>query len=175
MQDVLQREEVTKGKEARQHLQFVLATTDQLDDVIASLSFLKNIPAIDASRIAIVGHSFGGQLALLTAGRNSVIRAVVTFAAAANSWKRSSELRQSLLAVVRQTTVPIMFIQADNDYSTAPSRALAAELKRLHKPHLLKIYPAVGANADDGHNFLYLGMPQWENDLFDFLDKNVKH
>src|SRR5262249_49916884 len=44
MQDVLQREEVTKGKEARQHLQFVLATTEQLDDVIASLSFLKNIP-----------------------------------------------------------------------------------------------------------------------------------
>jgi len=175
MQDVLQREEVTKGKEARQHLQFVLATTEQLDDVIASLSFLKNIPAIDASHIAIVGHSFGGQLALLTAGRNNTIRAVATFAAAANSWERSSELRESLLAAVDQTTVPIMFIQAHNDYSTAPSRALAAELERLHKPHLLKIYPAVGTNADDGHNFLYLAIPQWENDLFDFLDKNVKH
>lgn len=44
MQDVLRREKATKGKEARQHLQFVLATTDHLDDVIASLSFLKPYP-----------------------------------------------------------------------------------------------------------------------------------
>ena len=28
LQDILKREEATKGKEARQHLQFVLATTD---------------------------------------------------------------------------------------------------------------------------------------------------
>jgi carboxymethylenebutenolidase len=42
MQDILQREEATKGKEARQHLQFALAATDHLDDVIAALSFLKS-------------------------------------------------------------------------------------------------------------------------------------
>src|SRR5205807_7153492 len=48
MQDLLQHEEATKGKEARQHLQVVLATTDHLDDVIAGLLFLKAAPAIDA-------------------------------------------------------------------------------------------------------------------------------
>lgn len=42
MQDVLRREEATKGTEARQHLHFMLATTDHLDDVIAGLSFLKS-------------------------------------------------------------------------------------------------------------------------------------
>jgi hypothetical protein len=36
MPDVLRREEQTKGKEARQHLQFVLLTTEQLDDVMAA-------------------------------------------------------------------------------------------------------------------------------------------
>jgi len=61
IQDILQREEASKGKEARQHLQFVLATTDQLDDVMAALSFLKTAPAVDAKCIAISGHSFGGQ------------------------------------------------------------------------------------------------------------------
>jgi pimeloyl-ACP methyl ester carboxylesterase len=34
MQDTLRREEESKDKEARQHLQFVLLTTEQLDDVM---------------------------------------------------------------------------------------------------------------------------------------------
>ena len=67
-----------------------------------------------------------------------------------------------------------MLIQAANDYSTAPSWALAAELERLHKPHLLKIYPPVGQTSEDGHNVLYLAMPQWEDDVFRFLDEHVK-
>lgn len=69
MQDILQREETAKGKESRQHLQFVLATTDHLDDVIAGLTFLKATPGIDPKRVAIMGHSFGGQLTLLAAER----------------------------------------------------------------------------------------------------------
>ena len=174
MQDILQREETAKGKEARQHLQFVLATTDHLDDVMAGLSFLKAAPAIDAKRIAIAGHSFGGQLTLLAAGRDNTLRAAVAFAAAANSWEHSSELRERLLTTVNTATVPIMLIHAANDYSTAPGYALAGELQRLHKPHLLKIYPPVGGTSEEGHNLLYLGIPQWEDDVFKFLDEHVK-
>jgi carboxymethylenebutenolidase len=171
MQDILQREETAKGKEARQHLQFLLATTDHLDDVMAALSFLKTAPAIDAKRIAVVGHSFGGQITLLAAERDNSVRGVVTFAAAAGSWGRSPELRERLLTAVDKASAPIMLIQAANDYSTAPSYALADELERRHKPHLLKIYPPVGKTSDDGHNFLYLGIPQWEHDVFGFLDE----
>ena len=175
MQEILQHEEATKGKDARQRLQFVLTTTDHLDDVTAALSFLQSAPAIDAKRIAIVGHSFGGQLTLLAAERDNTIRAAVTFAAAAGSWERSPELRKRLLTAVDKSTAPIMLIQAANDYSTAPSYALADELERLHKLHLLKIYPPVGQTADDGHNFLYLAIPQWEHDVFGFLDEYLKH
>ena len=174
MQDILQREQESKGNEARRHLQFVLATTDHLDDVMAGLSFLKAAPAIDAKRIAIVGHSFGGQLTLLAAGRDSTVRAVVTFAAAANSWERSSELRNRLVTAVHKSTAPIMLIQAANDYSTAPSYALAEQLERQHMPHLMKIYPPVGQTSKDGHNFLYLAIPQWEHDVFGFLDEHVQ-
>jgi carboxymethylenebutenolidase len=174
MQDMLQREETAKGKESRQHLQFVLATTDHLDDVMGGLSFLKATVAIDARRLAIVGHSFGGQLTLLAAERDNTIRAAVTVSAAAGSWERSPELRERLLTAVDKTTAPIMLVQASNDYSTAPSYALADELERLHKPHLLKIYPPVGQTSEDGHNFLYLAIPQWEHDVFKFLDEHVK-
>ena len=175
MQDILQREEAMKGKEARQHLQFILATTDHLDDVLAALAFLKARPAIDTRRIAIVGHSFGGQLTLLAAERDNTVRAAVTFAAGAGSWKRSAELRERLRAAADNATAPIMLIQAANDYSTAASCSLADELERLHKPYLLKICPPVGQTSDDGHNLPYLAIPQWEQDVFGFLDEHVKH
>jgi carboxymethylenebutenolidase len=174
MQDILQREEGTKGKEARQHLQFILATTDHLDDVLAALTFLKGAPAIDPKRIALAGHSFGGQLTLLAAEHDNTVRAAVTFGAAADSWERSPKLRERLRSAAEKITAPIMLIQAVNDYSTAPSQELADELERLHKPHLLKIYPAVGQTPDDGHNFLYLAIPQWEHDVFGFLDEYLK-
>jgi carboxymethylenebutenolidase len=173
-QDVLQREEAAKGKEARQHLQFMLLTTDQLDDVVAALSFLKTLPGVDAKRVAVAGHSFGGQLTLLAAERDSTVRAVVAFGTAANSWERSPELRERLLTAVRKTSASIMLIHASNDYDTTPGTALTAELARLHKPHLLKIYPPVGQSTDEGHNFLYLAIPQWEPDVFKFLDDYVK-
>jgi len=174
MQDILQREEATKGQEARQHLQFMLATTDHLDDVMAGLVFLKTIPGIDPKRLAIVGHSFGGQLTLLAAERDNTLRAAITVSAAAGSWERSPELRKRLLTAVEKSIAPIMLIQAANDYSTAPSYALNDELERLHKPHLMKIYPSIGRTSEDGHNFLYLAIPQWEPDVFGFLDEHVK-
>ena len=174
MQDILQHEEAANGKQARQHLQFILATTDHLDDVLAALAFLKATPTIDVKRIAIVGHSFGGQLTLLATERDNTVRAAVTFAAAANSWERSHELRERLRSAVDRTTAPIMLIQAANDYSTAPSQELADELRRMRKSYVLKIYPSVGQTSDDGHNFLYLGIPQWEHDVFGFLDEHLK-
>ena len=175
MQDLLQREETAKGKDARQHLQFVLVTTDHLDDVLAALSFLKTAPRIDAQRIALAGHSFGGQLTLLAAEHDNQVRAVVTFAAAAGSWDRSPELRERLFAAVRTIAAPIMLIHAENDFSTAPGRALAEELERLRKPYVLKIYPPVGQTPEDGHNMLYQAIPAWEDDVFKFLDEHVKN
>jgi dienelactone hydrolase len=174
MQDVLRREEETKGKEARQHLQFVLLTTDQIDDVMAALAFLKTVPGIDTQRIAVAGHSFGGQLTLLAAERDKTIRAAVTFGAAANSWERSPELRERLTNAVRLTNAAIMPTQAANDFGTSAGGALSEELDRLHKSHVLKIYPPVGLTAEDGHGMLYENIPAWETDVFEFLDRHVK-
>jgi len=171
MQDLLRRE---KTEESRKHLQIVLLTTDHLDDTMAGLSFLKSLPGVEGKRIAIVGHSFGGQLALLAAERDSTIRAAVTFGAAAGSWEGSWETRDRLLAAVRKITVPVMLIHAANDYSVAPAKAMADVLWNLSKPHIMKIYPPFGQTPDDGHNFVYTAVAQWEGDVFGFLDDNVK-
>jgi carboxymethylenebutenolidase len=173
--DILQREETARGEQARKHLQFVLMTTDHLDDARAGLSFLKNLPEVDARRVAVAGHSFGGQLALLEAELDPAIRAAVTFGAAAASWDGSAELRLRLLAAVGKITVPVLLIHTTNDYSVAPGKALAAEFARLSKPYVLKMYPSVGQAASDGHNFLYTDVALWEDDVFGFLDQNVRH
>jgi carboxymethylenebutenolidase len=174
MQVLLKREEAAKGKEARQHLHYVLVTGEQLDDSLAGLRFLKTAPGIDPRRIAVVGHSFGGVITLLSGERDQTMRAEVTFGAGANSWKLSQELRARVFTAIGKTSTPIMLIHAANDYDTTPGTAIAAELERLHKPHVLKIYPTLGKSTDDGHNLLYLAMPEWEPDVFQFLDTNTK-
>jgi len=173
MQDLLKQAEA-KGADARKQLHYQLITGGQLDDALAGLTFLKAAPDVDPERIAIVGHSFGGMLTLLSGDHDSTIRAEVAFAAGANSWRASQELRDRTLAAVGKTAAHVMLVYAANDYDTTPGKDISAELDRLHKSHLLKIYPAIGKTTDDGHSLLYLGISEWEPDVFQFLDDNVK-
>jgi dienelactone hydrolase len=149
-------------------------TTDHLQDAAAALSFLKKLPRVDARRVAVAGHSFGGQLTLLEASRDRTVRAAVTFGAAAGSWDGSAELRERLIETVRRLAMPVMLIQAANDYSLSPSSAMDGELSRLSKPHVRKIYPAFGDTQSHGHHFLYFDIARWEQDVFAFLEANVR-
>lgn len=172
--DLLRQEGRTHGEHARQLLQLRLLTTDQLDDVLAGIAFLKTAAGVDPTRIALVGHSFGGQLAILANERDGTPRAVVAFAAAANSWENSPQLRERLVASVRAARAPVMLIHAQNDFSIAPGKVLASELGRVNKPHVLKIYPAAGSSEEEGHNFIYTQVSVWEADVFNFLDSYLK-
>ena len=151
MGDLLDREAKARGEEARRRLQLVLLTTDHLSDVMAGLAFLKRVAGVDPGRVAAAGHSFGGQLTLLAAERDKSVRAAVTFAAAAQSWDGSAELRERMLAAVQNIRAPIFLTHAANDFSIVPGKVLAAELTRLKRPHELKIYPAVGDTPGAGH------------------------
>jgi dienelactone hydrolase len=172
--DLLESEERNKGSAARNHLQVILLNTDHMDDTLASLAFLKGHPQVDVHRVAIIGHSFGGQLTLLEAARDHTVRAVVTFGAAAASWNGSEELRTTLLEAVHRIGAPVLLIHTANDYSTAPGRALASEFARSSKPYALKIYPPVGTSPSEGHNFLYTDALLWERDVFQFLGDNLR-
>lgn len=162
-----------QGQQARNELQLQLQDVE-LGDVMAGLMFLRTHPYVDRNRLAIVGHSFGGQLTLLAAERDAGVRAAVAFAAGANSWAGSPELRERLLVAVRNIRVPIFLTHAANDFSVLPGQVLAAELARLRRPHELKIYPAVGDTASAGHGAVYVDVPSWEADVFRFLDAHVR-
>jgi dienelactone hydrolase len=172
--DLLQREQHRRGPSARDRLQVRLLTTEQLSDEVAGIAFLRRQQSVDARRVAVVGHSFGGQLALLEAAHDRSLRAVVAFGPAAASWEGSPLLQRRLVRAARAIDVPVLIIHAANDYSTQPGRVLDSERARLGKPHQLKIYPPYGRTAAEAHSFLYSKPMIWEADVFRFLDQSLR-
>jgi dienelactone hydrolase len=161
------------GPRSRNRVQLELLEGESLREGLAGVAFLKGRPEVDARRVAVGGHSFGGSLALLVAAHEPTVRAVALFASAARSWDRSPELRARLFAAARRTTAPVLFMHASNDYSTAPGTSLAAERRKLGLPQRLKIYPPFGSTPSEGHNVVYLSISTWESDLFTFLDDSL--
>jgi dienelactone hydrolase len=172
--DLMNNEFAAHGQEARNQLQLRLLEGNDMSDALAGLAFVRALPDVDARNIAVVGHSFGGSLTLLLAEREPGLRAVVIFSGAGYTWDRSPELRVRLLTAVAHIKAPVFFLHAANDYSVAAGKGLDARLQQLGKPHRLKIYPAIGHTADEGHDFLYLGVSIWEPDVFAFLNEHMR-
>lgn len=131
--DLMENALKTGGPEARNRVQLELLEGDELNEVTAGLAALRSRPGIDSQRVAVVGHSFGGQLSLVQAERDARVRAAVLFGPAAASWERSPILRTRLLDAARLAHAPMMIIHARNDYSVAPGEAMAAEMKRARE------------------------------------------
>ncbi len=162
-----------EGSRGRNRTQLELLNGESMVEARAGVDFLRYRPHIDHGRMAIAGHSFGGSLSLLLAASEPVVRAVLLFGSTARSWDRSPDLRARLLAAARTTGAPIFFIHAANDYSTSPGTVLAAERQKLGLPQRLRIYPAFGSSASEGHNFLYSSPGTWESDVLAFLDESL--
>jgi dienelactone hydrolase len=171
--DLMENAFKKKGQEGRNEVQLEQLETVQMEDMLAGIAYLKKRPDTDTSRIAIIGHSFGGSLALLVAEQESGLRAVVVFSPSGYSWNLSPLLRDKLVSAARNINAPIMIIHAQNDYSLNPGYSLDSLLNQLQKPHLLEIYPRFGHSADEGHNMIFLDTKIWERDVFKFLAENL--
>jgi dienelactone hydrolase len=172
--DLMNSEFAAHGQDARNALQLRLLENRELSAAASGLAFLRGLAEVDAHRVALVAHSFGGSLTLLQAEKEPDLRALVIFSGAGYSWDRSPELRKRLLDAVAHIRAPIFFIHAANDYSINPGKALDERLVQLGRPHRLKLYPPIGRTPDDGHNFPLLGVSIWERDVFAFLDECMR-
>jgi carboxymethylenebutenolidase len=172
--DLLNSESATHGQEARNALQLQLLENREMGDALSGLKFLRALPYVDSQDVAAIGHSFGGSLTVVLAEREPNLRALVVFSGPGYSFDRSPELRARLLAAIDHVAVPVFFIHAENDYSLSSGKVLDARREQIGKPHRLKIYPPIGHTADDGHDFLHLGVNIWESDVFAFLDENMR-
>jgi dienelactone hydrolase len=172
--DLMNSYAAAHGRAASNALQLQLLEHREMADALAGLAFLRGRPEVDRGDLAVVGHSFGGSLTVLMAEREPELRAAVVFSGAGYSWDQSPELRERLTAAVAKVKAPMMFVDAQNDYSISAGETLAARMQSFGKPALAKIYPPIGRNAEDGHAFVYLGVDRWEPDVFAFLDRHMR-
>jgi dienelactone hydrolase len=143
----------------------------EAEDVAAAVDWLTRRPEVRGVEVGVIGSSFGGVTSLLAAARRPGLRCAVDFAGAAMNWERTPTLRTTMLAAARQLAMPLCLVQAENDYSTAPTRELAAELERHGKVHAARVFPAFGLTADEGHLFFQNGAPIWGPFVRAFLDR----
>jgi carboxymethylenebutenolidase len=155
--------ETTRGEK------FVELQETHLEDTMAALSYLKQLPYVNTDRIFMAGGSFGGIQTVLATEKQLGIRGSVAFAPAAMAWSSLPLLQSRLIQAVRSATVPILLIQAENDYDLTPTKTMAAELEKANKPHKLLIFPAFGTTHADGHSFSVRGEQIWGDEVFSFL------
>jgi dipeptidyl aminopeptidase/acylaminoacyl peptidase len=139
------------------------------DDVSAAIAWIRSQPYADGRRVAVAGCSYGGIEALLSAEREIGIYAAVDFAGGAASWASSPFLQERMTLAAEGARVPVMFVQAKNDFSTAPSEVLAAAMRGQGKDAELRIYPPRGSSALAGHAFCVSGLMTWGEDVLSFL------
>ncbi|WP_394834202.1 dienelactone hydrolase family protein [Pendulispora rubella] len=152
----------------------VRALVDEMDaqnaDVVAAIDWIREQPYADRARVSVAGCSFGGIQTVLTAEKDLGLSAAVDFAGASATWATSPELQVRLKKAVSDAKVPVFFVQAQNDYDTTPSRALAEAMAAAEKPHRMRIFPRFGTTPREGHGkFCGYGMNAWGEDVLLFL------
>ena len=148
-----------------------LLATDHMADQLQAFGWLSRQPFAVRRRIAVMGNSFGGVIALLSAEQLPVC-AAVDAAGAAESWHEAPALRALMTGAATRARTPVLFIQAQNDFDLAPSRVLAAAMRRAGKPAELRLYPPFGDTAQGGHAFPYRGVAIWAADVHSFLARS---
>jgi carboxymethylenebutenolidase len=165
----------TRGVEAANRESVHLMESEQLDDQLAGLAYLKTLAYVDSSRLVVAGCSYGGIETLLAAERDVGYKAAIAISPGALSWQHNPELQRRLVQGVRNINIPVLLLQPAKDASLEPSRVLGDEFRRLGKPFSGKIYPAVGPQDEQRHCFGGAkGMHVWEQDALEFVSRALR-
>jgi dipeptidyl aminopeptidase/acylaminoacyl peptidase len=131
----------------------------QPDDVAAAVEWLRRQPGVDAERIAVVGFSQGGQVALLTAARDARLRAVVAYFPVTDvaRWKATTTNPdipgyvsavcepggtepRSPVAQAARIVSPVLLVHGDRDTRVPTEQStLFVEARRSHATELLLV------------------------------------
>ena len=146
----------------------------QLSDQLAALAHLRGLSFVDRGRLAVMGFSFGGIQTMLAVERGPGYRVAVNCSGAAQTWNSSPGLQSRLIAAARRATIPVFFLQAQNDYDLTPNRVLSEQVRAGGKRAESRVYPAQGISAQDGHNFCVRGVDTWGPDVTKFIEAYLK-
>jgi len=144
------------------------------EDQLAALHYLQALPIVDKNRIGVMGCSFGGIQTMLAVERGPGYRAAVNFSGAAETWRSSSTLRARLTTAASKATMPVFFLQAENDHDLTPTQVLSEELRKTGKPVEAKVYPPFGSGPREGHSFCVRGTEIWGPDVLKFIEAHLR-
>ena len=127
----------------------LLKDVEMIADIDATVEFLKEHDAVDASALGITGFCMGGRVVYLIAAALSAFRAAVAFYGG-NIMIPWGEGVEAPFSLTNQISCPLMFHFGEDDTnpSSGDMSELDAELTRCGKEHQFYSYP----NA--GHGFM---------------------
>ncbi len=169
--DEINAARVRGGMSAAAQTMVRLLSTEQLNDQMAALSWLRHQSFVRPTQIAVMGNSFGGIETVLGAAHADYC-AAVDVSGGAESWGLAPDLRTLMGRAVQASKAPLLFLQAENDYSLSPSRVLYAAARAAGKPAEIHLYPRFGETAAQGHSFAWRGVEVWRDDVLRFLDQH---
>ena len=145
------------------------AIVGHLDDVLEGLDSLLALPQVDAERVAVLGFSRGGLLALQAAVERPDLLAAVVLMAPASA---NGQLTQTL-ARTDTMTAPVLVLVSENDLFQDDHVALAQEvvdaLKERGKTVTQIVY---GPFGEDGHERFFTVGDYWQ-DIVDFISPEL--
>jgi len=175
IRESIDKESSRRGQAAGLRLGVQLLETSQVDDQLAGLAFLKRQSFVDTTRLIVAGCSFGGIQTIFGATRHVGYRAAVPISPAALSWNNSPDLQARLKDAVSKIDIPTFLIQPAKDASLEPSRVLGPILTRKNAANRVKVFPAVGPDAQQAHCFGGAqGMHIWGPEVVAFVQAVVK-
>jgi len=147
-----------------------------IQDINATVSFLKSHNAVDGSRIGIVGFCMGGRIVYLMCSVNRDIKVGVMYYGgdSFSAWGDGP----SPFERTAQIHCPIMGHFGEDDLNPSPAdmRKLDAELTRFDKPHEFHSYPNAAhafANFGSGNYREHAANASWPR-TFAFFAKHLK-
>ena len=110
-----------------------LKQEDGLNDLNATVAYLKSVPEVDGARIGVTGFCMGGSYALMLPCVNSEIKAAAPFYGQVPNPD----------APLQKLACPVLYIYGEDDgwITKADVQRLAAALKKYNKPGEIKTYP----------------------------------
>jgi dienelactone hydrolase len=160
---------------------FVARLKAEARDALAAADYVlaEKRPTVDATRVAMMGFSFGGLVTTFAAS-DPKFRAAVVQAPGALTWPRSPELRSALPDAAHRIRVPTWCGVAENDASTESTKRVCAAVAANGVATELKVYPPFTpsqpglANAPGHTLFSPQGVTIWGEHVLAFLRQHLK-